>query len=59
MPAAAERLVEQIALLQALLPELSETSQCEVKIGIGVLVKQFEALHEASFVWGWQSGPHV
>ena len=47
-PAAAERLVEQIAMLQALLPELSEKSQCEVKMGIGMIVKQIEALHEAS-----------
>ena len=47
-PAAAERLVEQIAMLQALLPELSEKSQCEVKMGIGILVKQIEALHVTS-----------
>ncbi len=46
--AAAERLVVQIAMLQALLPELSEKSQCEVKMGIGFLVMQIEALHGTS-----------
>ena len=48
MPAAAGKLVEQIAMLHALLRELSEKSQCEIKKGMGALVKQFEALHEAS-----------
>ncbi len=50
MPAAAQRLVERIAMLQALLPELSEKSQGEVKMSIGMLVKQIEALHAASLL---------
>ncbi len=46
----AKRLAEQIVMLQAVLPELSEKSQGEVKMNIGTIVKQIEALRAASLV---------